>query len=67
MREPQEYVGSSWVHTFDGRLVASKLDAGLQWATETQRSDEAPLDLFGWDVLAERTIDLYQQVTGARG
>ena len=67
MRELQEYVGSSWVHTFDGRLVASKLDAGLQWATETQRSDEAPLDLFGWDVLAERTIDLYQQVTGARG
>ncbi|MES3630984.1 MAG: glycosyltransferase family 4 protein [Longimonas sp.] len=67
MRELQEYVGSQWVHTFDGRLLASKLSEGLNWAMHTPRDSEAPLDLFGWDVLAERTIDLYRQVLQTRG
>ncbi len=67
MRELQEYVGDAWVNTFDGRLTPSALSNGLDWARGQDRPDKAPLDLFRWDVLAKRTVDLYQQVLTTRG
>ena len=62
MGELQRHVGAEWVRTYDGELTASELDAAVQWAHNTNRPAQAPLDDLDWDVLAAQTVDLYRQV-----
>ena len=58
-RELQAIVGAEWVHLFDGEVSAADLERAL---AATPIDDTPCLDAFDWDVIAERTMDLYRRI-----
>ena len=62
MSELRQSVGADWVRTYYDKLTPKHLSRALHWATTTDRANVAPLDNLEWDVLARKTVDLYQDV-----
>lgn len=60
--ELQAQVGEDWVRTYTGDLVASQIEASLEWALNTPRPQQTPLDALDWKELAQRTIDAYNAI-----
>ncbi len=60
MRELRADVGDEWVRLYDGELTAAELAGALAWARESERGPVAPLEDFGWDVVASRTEEAYR-------
>ena len=61
--ELQAQVGEEWVRTYSGEILPSQIAAGLKWALNTPRSQQAPLDALDWKELAQQTIDAYKVIT----
>jgi glycosyltransferase involved in cell wall biosynthesis len=60
--ELQAQVGEEWVRTYVGEIVPSQIEASLEWALNTPRPKQAPLDALNWKDLAQRTIDAYKTI-----
>lgn len=65
MSELRRNVGPEWVRTYHGMLTPKRLRAAMDWAADTTRPEEAPLDKLDWGVLARQTLELYREVLGS--
>ena len=59
MGELQTQVGEEWVHTYKGKLTVFTLEKALDWALQTSRPAQAPLEAFDPQYLAQKTLDAY--------
>ena len=60
MRQLADWVGTPWVHLFEGQLDAGDLSDALAAATAAQ--GRAPLEAFAWDDIGERTLAAYSHL-----
>lgn len=62
-KELQSLVGENWVHLIDEELNASVLLAALKKAKSLKQSSSTPdLSKLDWKIIAQQTIEFYQQV-----
>lgn len=66
MAELREAVGADWVAVYDGPLTSARLAAALADAAKPGRPRRVPLDGFGWERLAARTLDAYRAALASR-
>jgi glycosyltransferase involved in cell wall biosynthesis len=61
--EIQQEVGADWLSLYDGSLTADMLDAFrlAQSGRTDDEVDRADLSTFGWNSIAERTLDFYRK------
>ncbi len=60
--ELQTQVGKEWVHTYTGDILPLQIEAALEWALNTPRAKQAPLDAWDWKELAQQTIHAYKAI-----
>lgn len=60
--ELQAQVGEQWVRTYTGEIEASQIEEALDWALNTTRSKQAPLEALDWKELAQQTVDAYKVI-----
>ncbi|AOY84564.2 glycosyltransferase [Moorena producens JHB] len=60
--EVQEQVGEEWVYTYTGEITDYDIEKALDWALNTPRPEQAPLDAFDWQELANKTINAYNEI-----
>lgn len=66
LSELQTQVGKEWVHTFTGDILPLQIEAALEWALNTPRAKQAPLEALDWKQLAQQTIDAYKTIADIR-
>ncbi len=62
MPELQTQVGKDWVMTYDGEFGLDVLEAAIVWTKKTSRGNHAPLQLFDWPAIGEKTVAFYREV-----
>ncbi len=62
LAELQTQVGVDWVKLYEGEFTATVLQKGLNWAIETVRSKQTPLDVLDWEKLSQQTLNFYEKV-----
>lgn len=62
MGELQAQVGEEWVRTYEGDITKGEITAALQWALNTPRPIQTPLENFDIKILAQQTIDAYKAI-----
>ncbi|NEN97476.1 MAG: glycosyltransferase family 4 protein [Moorea sp. SIO1F2] len=60
--EVQEQVGEEWVYTYTGEITDYDIEKALDWALNTPRPEQAPLEAFDWQELANQTINAYNEI-----
>jgi beta-1,4-mannosyltransferase len=64
MGELQTLVGSEWVRTYEEDITPEEIAAALDWALNTPRTKQAPLENFDIKKLAQQTIEAYKVIAG---
>lgn len=62
LSELQAQVGKEWVRTYAGELKPSDIAKALDWALNAPRPQQCLLDAFGWQKLAQQTINAYKTI-----
>jgi beta-1,4-mannosyltransferase len=62
MGELQTIVGSEWVRTYEEDITSEEIAAALEWALNTPRAKQAPLENFDLKKLAQQTIEAYNLI-----
>jgi beta-1,4-mannosyltransferase len=62
MIDLETFVGQDWLKLYPGELTPKILQETLVWSTKTPRSDIAPLDALNWQIIAQQTMEFYQQL-----
>ncbi len=62
LSEIQAQVGEAWVRTYAGDITSGQIEAALEWALGTPRSQQAPLEAFSWKELSQQTINVYKTI-----
>jgi beta-1,4-mannosyltransferase len=62
MAELQNQVGSDWVYLYEGEFNERILQEICEWTEKTARPARAPLAALEWDLLAQTTVNFFQQV-----
>jgi beta-1,4-mannosyltransferase len=62
LTELQNEVGSDWIYLYDETFNEIVLKKAVHWFSERKSLTLAPLDVYNWDVLAEKTIAFYKDV-----
>ncbi|NEO81635.1 glycosyltransferase [Moorena sp. SIO4G3] len=60
--EVQDQVGQEWVYTYTGEITDYDIENALDWALNTPRPEQAPLEAFDWQELANKTINAYNEI-----
>ncbi|MCA9471711.1 MAG: hypothetical protein MRJ96_12145 [Nitrospirales bacterium] len=63
MREQQQAFGERWIRVYEGALTPVTLAEACDWAVSTERPTQN-LTGFGWETIAERTLEVYRRVLG---
>ncbi|MBW4513454.1 MAG: glycosyltransferase family 4 protein [Scytonematopsis contorta HA4267-MV1] len=64
MGELQNIVGSEWVRTYEDNITPEEIAGALEWALNTPRAKQAPLENFDLNKLAQQTIEAYNLIAG---
>lgn len=62
MIELNQQFGEAWVKTYRGELSADLLEARLKQLAEEEHHKCEKIDNFGWDQIAQKTLQAYQKV-----
>ncbi len=62
MPELRRAVGEEWVHTYHGEITARALQQAINWARQSPRAQQAPLDEFDWDRIGLKTLAAYRDI-----
>ena len=60
--ELQAQVGQDWVRGYTGEINSTHIKDALQWALNTSRPYQAPLQALDWQELAQQTVHAYKFV-----
>ncbi|AFZ02256.1 glycosyltransferase [Calothrix sp. PCC 6303] len=60
--ELQNQVGKDWVKMYFGEFNTINLQSGLDWFVDTKRCENTPIDNLDWRILANQTLEFYQQI-----
>ena len=60
--ELQTQVGEDWVRAYMGEITTSCIEDAMQWALNTPRPPQAPLQSLDWEGLAQQTVRAYKFV-----
>lgn len=64
--ELQLQVGEEWVRSYTGEFLPSHIEEALEWALNTPRPQQAPLQALDWKELAQLTIDAYKTIAAIK-